>query len=59
MEWILIVYFFIAGPGGGWYESERIIYPTKQECIEYRDFFNEMPKPGTLMARCKRADTVS
>ena len=25
----------------------------------YRDFFNEMPKPGTLMARCKRADTVS
>lgn len=59
MHWILIIYYFIAGPGGGWYESERIIYPTKQECIEYRDFFNEMPKPGTLMARCKRADTVS
>ena len=58
MHWILIIYYFIAGPGG-WHESERIIYPTKQECIEYRDFFNEMPKPGTLMARCKRADTVS
>ena len=51
MHWILIIYYFIAGPGGGWHESERIIYPTKQECIEYRDFFNEMPKPGTLMAR--------
>ena len=59
MHWILIIYYFIAGPGCGWHESERIIYPTKQECIEYRDFFNEMPKPGTLMARCKRADTVS
>ena len=59
MHWILIIYYFIAGPGGGWHESERIIYPTKQECIEYRDFFNEMPKPGTLMARCKRAATVS
>ena len=59
MHLILIIYYFIAGPGGGWHESERIIYPTKQECIEYRDFFNEMPKPGTLMARCKRADTVS
>ncbi len=59
MKWILIIYFFTAGPGGGWYESEKIIYPTKQECIEYRDFFNEMPKPGTLMARCKRADSVS
>ena len=59
MHWILIIYYFIAGPGGGWHESERIIYPTKQECIEDRDFFNEMPKPGTLMARCKRADTVS
>ena len=59
MHWILIIYYFIAGPGGGWHESERIINPTKQECIEYRDFFNEMPKPGTLMAKCKRADSVS
>ncbi len=59
MEWVLIIYFFIAGPGGGWHESERLTYQTKQECIEYRDFFNEMPKPGTLMARCKRADSVS
>ena len=58
MHWILIIYYFIAGPGGGWHESERIIYPTKQECIEYRDFFNEMPKPGTLMAKCKRADSI-
>ena len=59
MKWALIIYFFIAGPGGGWKESERTVYETKQECVEYRDFFNNMPKPGTLTARCKRADSVS
>jgi hypothetical protein len=59
MKWALIIYFFIAGPNGGWFESERTIYETKEICIEYRDFFNSMPKPGTLMARCKRADSVS
>ena len=59
MHWILIIYYFIAGPGGGWHESERIIYPTKQECIEYRDIFNEMTKHGTLMDIFKRDDTVS
>ena len=59
MHCVLIIYFFIGGPGGGWHESERTYFKTKEECIEHRDFFNEMPKPGTLMARCKRADTVS
>ena len=59
MKWALIIYFFIAGPGGGWKESERTVYETKQECVEYRDFFNNMPKPGKLTARCKRADSVS
>lgn len=53
MKWVLIIYFFIAGPGGGWYEGEQTFYETKQECIEYRDWFNEMPKPGTLMAKCR------
>ena len=59
MKWALIIYFFIAGPGGGWHEGERTFYKTKQECIETMDFFNNMPKPGTLMARCKRADPIS
>ncbi len=59
MKWVLIIYFFIAGPNGGWHESERTVYETNEICIEYKDFFNSMPKPGTLMARCKRVDSVS
>ena len=59
MKWILIIYFFTGGPNGGWTETDRTFYHTKQQCIEYRDFFNDLPKPGTLMARCKRADSVS
>ena len=59
MKWVLIIYFFIAGPGGGWHESERLTYQTKQECVEYRDFFNEMPKPGTLMAKCRLVEAYN
>ena len=59
MKWILIIYAFTVGPSGGWLEADRTFYETKQQCIEYRDFFNALPKPGTLMARCKRADSVS
>ena len=58
MKWVLIIYFFIAGPDGGWYEGQRTYYENKQQCIEYGDFFNNMPKPGTLMARCERADSI-
>jgi hypothetical protein len=56
MKWALIIYFFTAGPDGGWHEGERTFYQTKEICVEYRDFFNNMPKPGTLMAKCKMAD---
>ncbi len=59
MKWLLIIYFFIGGPDGGWFESERTVYETKEICIEYRDFFNSMPKPGTLLARCERAGSIS
>ena len=58
MKWVLIIYFFIGGPNGGWTETNRTFYDTKQQCIEYKDFFNNLPKPGTLMARCERADSV-
>ena len=57
-EWLLIIYFFTVGPSGGWTEVDRTLYYTKQQCIEYRDFFNSMPKPGTLLARCERANSV-
>jgi hypothetical protein len=59
MKWVLIIYFFIGGPSGGWFESERNVYETKQECMETMDFFNNMPKPVTLLARCERADSIS
>ena len=59
MKWVLIIYLFITGPNGGWTEVDKTYYENKQQCIEYRDFFNAMPKPGTLMARCKRADSIS
>ena len=57
--WLLIIYIFTVGPNGGWTEVDRTLYYTKQQCIEYRDFFNALPKPGTLMARCKRVNSVS
>ena len=59
MKWALIIYFFIGGPGGGLTETDRTFYDTKQQCIEHRDFINDLPKPGTLMARCKRIDSIS
>ena len=59
MKWILIIYFFTTGPYGGWKEVDRVFYETKHQCIEYQNFFNAIPKPGTLMARCKRAGSVS
>jgi len=58
MKWALIIYFFTAGPYGGWIEVDKTFYETKQQCIEYMDFFNTLPKPGTLIARCKRSDSV-
>ena len=58
MKWALIIYFFTTGPYGGWVEVNKTFYETKQQCIEYRDFFNTLPKPGTLMARCERSDSV-
>ena len=59
MKWVLIIYFFTAGPSGGWVEVDRTLYYTKQQCIESRDYFNAIPMPGTLMARCKRTDSIS
>ena len=57
--WLLIIYFFTVGPNGGWTEVDRTLFYTKQQCMESRDYFNAIPMPGTLTARCKRADSVS
>mgnify|MGYP001042999654 FL=1 len=52
MKWALIILYFIGGPDGGWYESERKFFQTEKECIEHMEFFNNMPKPGVMMSRC-------
>ena len=59
MKWALIIYLFTAGPDGGWIKVDKTYYETKQECIEYRDFFNNLPKPGVLMARCDPTDKLN
>ena len=45
--------YFVAGPGGGWHESERQFFDSKKECVEHMEFFNTMPKPGVMMSRCR------
>jgi|TARA_B100001093_G_C26804075_1_gene1004715 hypothetical protein len=52
MKWALVLLYFIAGPEGGWFESERKFYDTKEQCVEQMEFFNAMPKPGVMTARC-------
>tara|TARA_B100001173_G_C15819553_1_gene475604 strand:- start:209 stop:415 length:207 start_codon:yes stop_codon:yes gene_type:complete len=52
MKWALIIMYFIGGPDGGWYESERKFFQNEKECIEHMEFFNNMPKPGVMMSRC-------
>ena len=53
MKWALVILYFVAGPGGGWHEVDKTFYKTEQECVEEMTFFNELPKPGVYMARCK------
>ena len=56
MKWVMIIYFFTYGPGGSWQPVEKqywLHFETKSECIENQKFFNALPKPGSLMARCK------
>ena len=52
MKWALVFLYFIAGPEGGWFESERKFFNTEKECKENMEFFNNMPKPGTMNTRC-------
>ena len=33
MKWVLIIYFFVAGPGGGWVEVDREYFLNKQQCM--------------------------
>ena len=52
MKWALVFLYFVAGPDGGWYESERKFFTNEKECKEHMEFFNTMPKPGTMTSRC-------
>ena len=52
MKWALVILYFVAGPEGGWFESERKFFSTEKDCKEHMEFFNNMPKPGTMTSRC-------
>ena len=56
MKWALVFLYFVAGPEGGWFESERKFFQTEKQCIEHMEFFNNMPKPGVMMSRCISSD---
>ena len=56
MKWALVFLYFVAGPEGGWFESERKFFNTEKECIEHMEFFNSMPKPVTMTSRCISKD---
>ena len=56
MKWALVFLYFVAGPEGCWFESERKFFNTEKECIEHMEFFNSMPKPGTMTSRCISKD---
>ena len=34
MKWALVFLYFVAGPEGGWYESERKFFSNEKECKE-------------------------
>ena len=54
MKWILLVYFFVVVPTGGWLEIQRVPYESRFDCQQAEENFNLNPdKPETLMARCK------
>lgn len=54
MKWILIVYFFVVGPTGGWIEVQRYPYESRFDCQKAEEDFNLNPDtPDQLMARCK------
>ena len=54
MKWILLVYFFVVGPTGGWLEIQRVPYESRFDCQQAEENFNLNPDtPETLMARCK------
>jgi hypothetical protein len=54
MKWILLIYFFVIGPSGGWIEVQRVPYESIFDCKQAEETFNLNPnKPDELLARCR------
>ena len=62
MKWVLVVYFFILGPDGGWFTAEelgrqswyRTTHNTAQECIvRQHEFTANNPMIGHIRASCE------
>ena len=43
MKWILLVYFFVVGPTGGWLEIQRVPYESRFDCQQAEENFNLNP----------------
>lgn len=35
MKWMLVILYFVAGPGGGWEVVDKKFYETEEECVEF------------------------
>ena len=58
MKWMLIIYFFVTGPGGGWREVDREYYINKQHCMAEQHNWSQTiyVQQAGYMTRCKEID---
>ena len=58
MKWVLIIYFFVAGPGGGWIEVDREYFLNKQQCMIEHDNWKQTiyVQQGGYTTKCRETD---
>ena len=58
MKWMLVILYFVAGPGGGWEVVDKKFYKTEEECVEFQQFFQQLPAAthNGYMARCQEVE---
>ena len=64
MKWVLIVYFFVLGPDGGWKTAEelgkfgwyRTSHPDAESCIQAQWEFTSVTNQNVIRASCEQVD---